>query len=99
MLGDPDESTPTVRRATAAHLATLAALWGDGATGLSLLAPGELAMRVADEIDRAAAVVSDDDASATDAQLAVDEVRATFGTEVVAALDIIIGFSDNDGDS
>jgi predicted lipoprotein len=100
LLGDPGEQTEaSVRRATAAHLATVGALWGDGSSGLSVLVDDDLGTRVTAELAAAEAAVDGPVVSASDAQDAVDEVRATLGTEVVSALDVTVGFSDNDGDS
>ncbi len=100
LLADPgDQAAASVRRAATAHMATIAAVWGDDTTGLSALADPELAQRVADEIAAAEAALADPSVSDTDALAAVDEVRASVGTEVVAALDVVVGFSENDGDS
>jgi predicted lipoprotein len=100
MLRDPAGTAPaSVRRATIAHLATIAELWGDGTTGLSRLVDEDLASRLAAEIEATDRAVRDDTTTAVDAQITVDGLRATIGTEVVAALDVVVGFSDNDGDS
>jgi hypothetical protein len=99
-LGDPgDQGEASVRRATSAHLATISALWGDGSSGLSTLVDPDLASRLSTELTEAQSTVDDPVQTGTEAQAAVDGVRATIGTEVTAALDVTVGFSDNDGDS
>jgi predicted lipoprotein len=82
--------------ATRAHLDTIAALWGTSPdTGLRRLTNDDLGRRFAAEL-RAAQRAGDDP---KELGQAINAVRATLGTEVVSALDIVVGFSDNDGDS
>ena len=100
LLADPnDRPEASVRRAAAAHLAAIGALWGDGSTGLSQLVGGDLERQLADEIEAARRALDDPSLPSADAQAAVEAVRATIGTEVVSALDVVVGFSENDGDS
>jgi predicted lipoprotein len=100
LLADPsDVPEAAVRRAAASHLATLAEVWGTSSSGLGQLVNGELATRVSDELHAAFEAVDDESVPLTDALAAVEAARATIGTEVVSALDIVVGFSENDGDS
>jgi predicted lipoprotein len=100
LLADPsDVPEAAVRRAAASHLATLAEVWGTSSSGLGQLVNSELATRVSDELHAAFEAVDDESVPLTDALAAVEAARATIGTEVVSALDIVVGFSENDGDS
>lgn len=100
LLADPgDVPEASVRRATASHLATIAEVWGSSSTRLGQLVDPALADRVAAELQAAFEAVDDPSVSAADARAAVEAARATIGTEVVSALDIVVGFSENDGDS
>jgi predicted lipoprotein len=100
LLADPaDVPEPVVRRAAASHLATLAEVWGTSSSGLGQLVNSELATRVSDELHAALEAVDDESVPLNDALAAVEAARATIGTEVVSALDIVVGFSENDGDS
>jgi predicted lipoprotein len=90
-------------RISARHLDTIAALWGAAGTGsgtgtgLRDMVDSELADQLAAELATAAAAATEGDGAAT--LVAIDAVRATLGSEVVAALDVVVGFSENDGDS
>jgi predicted lipoprotein len=80
------------------HLATVAALWGSApGSGLRQMVEAELGDRLAEELRAAETASAGTDAGA--ALDAIDAARATLGTEVVAALDVVVGFSENDGDS
>jgi len=100
LLADPgDVPEASVRRAAAAHLATIAEVWGSPTSRLGQLVDADLADRVAGELQTAFEAVADASAPASEALAAVEAARATIGTEVVSALDIVVGFSENDGDS
>jgi len=90
---------PEFVRIATRHLETIAEIWGTRTEQRRLRATvgADLAERVAVELDVALAAARRGDATAT--LSAVDAVRATVGTEVVAALDVVVGFSENDGDS
>ena len=93
LLADP-ESQAAAMDPTRQHLLTIQNLWDDDAAGLGSLASDEVEAKLSAELETAIAA-ADPAALST----AVEAVRSTLGTEVVSALDVTVGFSENDGDS
>ena len=76
----------------------------DGDSGLSALLGDDLTAQLRSETDELIAATKDGEAAADDepseaALAAMDELRATVATQVVAELGVTVTFSDADGDS
>ncbi|HKY16823.1 MAG TPA: imelysin family protein [Microthrixaceae bacterium] len=95
-----EPADPEVTRATiAAHAATIEALWGAGESGLSTLVDDVLAERLRGELDQLVKATAESPLDTEAVTAATEAVRATLGADVVGALDVTVGFSENDGDS
>ena len=93
LLADP-ETQPAAMGPTRQHLLTIQKLWDDDGAGLGSLAGDEVDDKLSTELETA--IAATDPASLS---TAIEAVRSTLGTEVVSALDVTVGFSENDGDS
>ena len=94
LLADP-ETEAAGSNAAKHHAAMIQQIWeGASDDGLGSLTSSDVDDKLRGELD---AVANAADVAALTS--AVEAVRSTLGTEVVSALDVTVGFSENDGDS